>query len=84
MGYGANNGYCTEISTSKNKEGETELEAKDRQYRDWKENLVENGFFKKDGNLFEDRNGEVVFLHRDSATRSSWVAPELHLSSRWL
>ena len=31
------------------KEGETELEAKDRQYRDWKENLVENGFFKKDG-----------------------------------
>ena len=25
MGYGANNGYCTEISTSENKDGETEL-----------------------------------------------------------
>lgn len=25
MGYGANNGYCTELSTSKNKEGENEV-----------------------------------------------------------
>jgi hypothetical protein len=25
MGYGANNGYCTELSTAENKEGETEV-----------------------------------------------------------
>ena len=25
MGYGANNGYCTELSTVENKEGETEV-----------------------------------------------------------
>jgi len=25
MGYGANNGYCTELSTAENKEGETEI-----------------------------------------------------------
>jgi hypothetical protein len=26
MGYGANNGYCTELATSENKEGETEVQ----------------------------------------------------------